>query len=108
MAWHPAAPRDKGSMGIGLKIYRKGVVSMITGGGEKKAEKASNAAALRQAQLQKQQEAVQARARLREDDRETEISGDLASQRRAVAARRRGGQLAYTGPNTGLKTTFGG
>jgi len=83
-----------------------GIVSMITG--KDPAAKASKAAELRQAQLQKQQEALQARARQREDARETDISADLASQRRAIAARRRGGQLAYTGPNTGLKTTFGG
>jgi hypothetical protein len=94
-------------MNIGLIIARKAVVSMITGGGND-AEKSSKAAALRQAQLAKQQEAVQARARLREDNRETEVSADLASQRRAIAARRRGGQLAYAGLDSGLKTTFGG
>lgn len=83
-----------------------GIVSMITG--KDPAAKASKAAAARQQQLQSQQEALQARTRQREDARETEVSGDLASQRRAIAARRRGGQLAYSGPNTGLKNTFGG
>lgn len=81
-----------------------GIVDMITGAEPKSAKNAAR----RQAEILKQQEAVQARARLREDNRETELSGQLASQRRAIAARRRGGQLAFTGPTTALKTTFGG
>lgn len=78
---------------------------MITGGGS---DRAAKRAAAQQREMLAAQEAVQARARLREDERETELSGQLASQRRAIAARRRGGNLAYAGPNTGLKTTFGG
>lgn len=83
-----------------------GIANMITG--KDPSAKASKEAAAKQRELQLQQEAVQARAKQREDVRETEVSGDLASQRRAIAARRRGGQLAYSGPNTGLKNTFGG
>lgn len=84
-----------------------GVAQLITGPGGS-AKRQASAAAAQQAEIMKQQEAIQARARLREDNRETDISGQLASQRRAIAARRRGGQLAYTGFDTGLKTTFGG
>ncbi len=101
MAWHPASA--DGFLG-GIRIYRKGLASLVTGPDNS----ASKEAARRQREVLAQQEAVQARARLREDNRETEISGQVASQRRAIAARRRGGQLAFTGPNTGLKTTFGG
>lgn len=105
MAWHPASA-DKGAFGP-IRICYKGIATLITGPGGS-AKRASNAAAARQAEVLKQQEALQARARLKEDERETELSGQLAGQRRAIAARRRGGQLAYTGPNTGLKSTFGG
>ena len=80
----------------------KGIVSMITGPDNS----ATKSAAARQRETLAAQEAVQARARQREDTRETELSGQLATQRRAVAARRRGSQLAYTGP--ALQTTFGG
>lgn len=101
MTWFPLWGKEPGLIHA---VRWKGLATLVTGPDNK----ASKAAALRQAQLQKQQEAVQARAKLREDERETDISGQLASQRRAVAARRRGGQLAFAGPNTGLKTTFGG
>ena len=100
MAWHPASA-DKG---VFRAVYRKGLATLITG----PSDNGAKAAAARQAEILKQQEAVQARAKLKEDSRETELSGQLASQRRAVAARRRGGQLAFAGANTGLKNTFGG
>lgn len=62
-----------------------------------------------QKKLMALQEAQQKRARLREDERETELSRQEALQRRAVAARRRGGAgLAYSGPVSDLKTTLGG
>ena len=77
---------------------------MITGPGGS-AKRQASAAAAQQAKTLAQQEAVQNRAQLREDNRETDISGQLAAQRRSVVARRRGrGGLAYDG----LKTTFGG
>lgn len=102
MAWHPASA--DGFLG-GIKIYRKGLATLITGPGGS-AKRQAAAARKQQAEALAAQEAVQARARLREDQRETEISGRLASQRRAIAARRRGGQLAFAGPQ--LKSTFGG
>ena len=101
MAWHPASA--DGFLG-GIRIYRKGLATLITGPDNS----ASKEAAARQREILAQQQAVQARTRLKEDSRETQISGQLASQRRAIAARRNGGQLAFTGPNTGLKSTFGG
>lgn len=81
-----------------------GVVNMITGNNPD-----AKKAAARQAVLQKQQEATQARVQIREDTRETDLSAQDAAMRRAVAARRRGsGSLAFTGATTSLKSTMGG
>lgn len=81
-----------------------GIVNMITG----KNPDAKKAAA-RQAELQKAQEAAQARVQIREDNREADLSKQDAAQRRAIAARRKGGGgLAFTGSNSGLKDTLGG
>lgn len=85
------------------------IANMITGSGDRSAKKAQAAATARAEEARKAQEAVQRRQQLREDERETDLSAQSASLRRAVAARRRGaGSLKYTGPNTGLKQTFGG
>ncbi|MFO0390178.1 MAG: hypothetical protein ACK502_10760 [Alphaproteobacteria bacterium] len=92
--------------GLWNRVCRKGVVDMVTGGG---ADKQAKAAARRQAEILAQQEAVQARAKQKEDTREEDLSAQAAGLRRSVAARRRSsGQLAFAGANTGLKTTFGG
>jgi len=78
---------------------------MITGA-EPKGAKAARA---QQAEALKRQEAIAARSQRTQDARATDLSGQDAAQRRAIAARRRGGaSLAFTGADTGLKSTFGG
>ncbi len=87
------------------------MTDMISGwfGGSTKAGKASKAARLQQEKSLAAQEAGQARAQVSEDKRATDLSGQLAAQRRAVAARSGGrSSLAYAGPVTKLKTTLGG
>lgn len=63
----------------------------------------------RQEILLKQQEAQVKRDRVEADRREEELDTALANQKNAALARRRGrGGRAFAGPQTGLKTTFGG
>lgn len=62
-----------------------------------------------QALAQDQQESVIARQQNQADQKEQELSAQLAASKNAVLSRRKGrGGLAFAGPNTGLKTTFGG
>jgi hypothetical protein len=73
-----------------------------------KADPAVAAAERRQEALLKSQEAANLRLKNEEDKREADLSGQVAGQRRAVAARRRGrGGLAFSGPKA-LKNTLGG
>lgn len=71
-------------------------------------------AATRRAQIQQQQSLDQQKEMIsRQEEKaskqEEEFSAQLAAQKRAIQARRSGrGSLAFTGPVTGLKTTFGG
>lgn len=82
-----------------------GLVNMITGA----EPKGSKAARAMQAEALKRQEAIAARASIREDARQTDLSGQDAAMRRAIAARRRGNSsLAFVGADAGLKSTFGG
>lgn len=83
-----------------------GLANMVTG--KQPGARTAKAAAASQREAMAQQEAVQARAQLRENQREQDLSAQSATQRRVIAARRNGGQLSFMGPNTGLKTTFGG
>lgn len=84
-----------------------GIVKMVTG--DNSAKKAASAAMEAQAAAQKQQEAVQARMQIREDNRAKDLSAQDAVQRRAIQARRKGSaSLAFTGPVAALKNTLGG
>lgn len=86
-------------------------VKSLTAKGPKAAgtDPSVRAAQLRQQALLKQQEASQVRLQQQTDARETQLSADLAAQKRAVAAGRRGrGALAFNGPTTSLKNTLGG
>lgn len=86
-----------------------GVGGMI-GGKEKTPQAAQyDAAQQRTETLMKQQEAAVARERQAADTREAELDAQLAAQRRAASARRRGNSgLSFTGPTTSLKSTLGG
>lgn len=56
-----------------------------------------------------QQKALADRERVAADEREAELDKQLAAGRRVVSAKRRGrGGLAFSGPDTGLKTQLGG
>lgn len=67
------------------------------------------AAQRRQAASLAQQEAAIARERQQADDREAQLSGQAATQRNAIIARRRGrSSLAFSSSKSGLKSTFGG
>lgn len=84
------------------------IVHAITGGPPKESA-AVKAAQKRQEQSLRTQTAIQKRQQLDADKQEEKLSGDLAAQRRAVAARRktRGG-LAFGGSSPDLKTSLGG
>jgi len=88
-----------------------GLVSMVTGKGNKAAERAAAEARRKQEESLKKQEAVQARQRQDADKREEELSAQEAAQRRAIRARRSGAAgLQYGGPITSstLKDKLGG
>lgn len=86
-----------------------GVIDAVFGGGEPKESKAVKEARLRQEQALKSQEAETLRQKQDASKKETELSGDLATQRRALAAQRRNrGGLQFGGPQATLKNTFGG
>ncbi|MBE2191875.1 MAG: hypothetical protein IAE63_06820 [Alphaproteobacteria bacterium] len=87
-----------------------GIGSMITGSGQKKAqrqaEQAAKAAELRAEEARKSQEAVVARQTISEQKRAEDLSGRQASLVRAAAARRSGrNALSYV--TNGLKKTLG-
>ena len=86
-----------------------GIVSMITGSGDKAAKRAAAEARAQQEKALAAQEAATLRAQQSEDKRAEDLSGQLAAQRRAVNARRSGrGALGYNGPVTTMKETLGG
>lgn len=84
----------------------------LTGGDKEKAVKESGAviaAQRRQEVLLKQQAAAIDREKAAADKREEELDGQVAAQKNAILARRRGrGGLSFSGPQTGLKNTLGG
>lgn len=85
-----------------------GVTKMITGGGKPKPDKAVLDAQKRQAELLAAQEAATQRQQVATDEKEAELSGQAAAQRRAIAARRRTrGGLAFSGATTQLKSKLG-
>lgn len=70
---------------------------------------AARRAEAQQLQSLNQQEDVVRTQSAEADKQAEELSAQLAAQKNAVLARRRGrGGLAFSGPVTGLKTTFGG
>lgn len=76
---------------------------------QKSAKSRADDARRQQQEALAQEEAATNRLQLETDKRETELSSQAASQRRAVAAQRRGrGGLAYTPSTSGLKSTLGG
>ena len=102
-----------GILSAGSKIA--GVFSSfnsLTGGDKQQAIEQDGetiAALRRQEALLAQQKAAVERDRVQADKQEEDIGKSLALQKNAVLARRRGrGGLAFSGPNQGLKTTFGG
>lgn len=79
----------------------------LMGGGPSESSAAA-AARKKQEESLKAQEAQALRDQIEADEREEELSGNLATQRRAIAARRRTrGGLAYAANST-VKTTLGG
>lgn len=88
----------------------KAIKSFVSGPKvDKRAQAEAEAARKKQSQLLKQQEASNLRLQQQEDERAAELSADVAAQRRAINARRRGrSSLSFQGASTGLKTTLGG
>lgn len=85
----------------------KAVSKVFGGGGVDKAQQRKQLELQRQ-QLE-QQQAIAERNQNSADEEEKRLSGIAASQRRAQAAKARSrGGLAFTGPNSNLKSTLGG
>lgn len=80
-----------------------------TGASKPKTDPSVAAAQQRQADLQAQQQAAQLRLQQQTEQQQTTLSGSLAAQRRAVAARARGrNSLSFSGSTAGLSTKLGG
>jgi hypothetical protein len=91
------------------RMPHKAVSHLFGGGAQKEAARQAEKARKQQERLLAAQQAQQLRDQQKADDQEADIDGDLAAQRRAVAARRRGkSALEYVGPTVGLKDKLGG